>query len=1370
MVKVILDLNGDIVFLGQSGNDAELFRVNPTTGAFIGAAQLPPNSGSFLPIDFCELANGNFAIAGAYISVPGNTSSWQSLLIGVHANLGSILWGNEYRGNANSADWLNAVTQATNGEIVAVGAQRSGTFFHDGTFYRFNSTTGALLSASSYQRTNLDRNEGFGGIVQIPATNDFIILGAEKDDNSGSEANYNSTNIKLTRVDGTGAFVWERKYQNNGVATGEHDGEMRILGNELILCGITNKYGTNPATNGSNAGSQVYLMAVNFDGVNTWSKLNRINTANSANTQVARMVVTNNAVITGASANNRPFAGETGANSRNFLFAEDAVPNGSTGCLHDTISFIRTNPGTLTVTAVTPVVVALDILGEAPAFTQGTPTILSNNGCLCTEPVVNIISNTGAAGCNNTLTVGITNATFPVTVNVVGSNGGNSFTVTANSSPFTITGLCPGSYLTNFSSGACSTAISYSVENVCQGFNVDITAINLAFPLSFPCGSNVDILIGGGAASLPAQVQTNWVGGGAASPLIANTNAFNIPGECVQDYTTIITNVLGCRDTLFYTIPSCVDTAICVGSSIILSAWDNKFHAPFGSGNQITGNWLVNGVQTASGATLTINPTANTNYIFNGALYNLVNGVSTFVQFVNFCVNVTLTTPPQLTATATPTTICAGQTTTLSVAGGPGNAIYRWFRAPGFNLGTGTTKVVSPSVTTQYYVIVDCAACTDTAEVTVNVVQPQQATISGPSNICGTQSVTLTGSGGSSYIWKLMPAGTTVGTSPTLTQSVNSTRTYQLTANNAPCPSTTATHTIALNAPPAIALVTPANACRINGQTVTMTANSSNISTWVWGNTPSAPSGISTSPSTSSANYVLGPGNNVISVTGISAANCTTTVNTTIAAASPVININNTAGSACNNRVFTATVSGTNANTGTPSTYSWVFRNLTQNTSNSVISNTPTNSASQTFAAPGIDQYQVCVFITMTNGCIISNCITPTLAPCSCNIAADFCTTVGAPITVGTASNVVFNPNVTGGAGLTYEWVWGDGTPNTVVTNANNITHNYAQNAGNVTAELIVTGTINGMQCCQRVSHPVNIPVPCGISSTNFSGFRYNVNATGTISFLHNSTPPTTGYTYFWNFGNNMGTSTASQPTYTYPAAGTYNVCLTVTHVASGCTRTFCQEITAPNTTCRLVPHFTATRCTNTPLTVEFGVVNVTTGGAPTNISYVWNFGDNSPLQSTTSATTNYTYSSTGTYTVCLQKITPSCTTQICRTIVIQNPSYTNCSPALTGLKTQNPNANNNLSIEIIGENLSRIEMAPNPAQNISNLLFSLKEEKEVTIEAYTLDGKKVWEKAGFFNEGEHSQEISLNGWTPGVYIIRATAGEEVQNFKLLVE
>lgn len=908
---------------------------------------------------------------------------------------------------------------------------------------------------------------------------------------------------------------------------------------------------------------------------------------------------------------------------------------------------------------------------------------------------------------------------------------------------------------------------------ICTGFNVSITAINLAYPA---CNSNVDILIGGGAASLPAQVFTTWSTGGAPGPLTANNNTYNIFGECPETYTTYVTNAQGCKDTIYYAIPQCVDTAICVGSSIILSAWDDKFHAPFTTGNQITGNWLVDGVPAGTGATLNISPTANTNYIFNGQLNNVVNGVSTFVQFVNFCVNVNLTTPPTLTATASPATICAGQTSTLSVTGGAMNAMYRWYRMPATNLGTGMTKVVAPSVTTTYYAIVDCAPCTDTAWVTVNVVQPTQATITGPSAICGTQAVSLTATGGGTYAWKQLPFASIVGTAATLNvASLSTTRTYTVTATNAPCPTTTASHTITVNPIPNVTLPLPTG-CRIVGQPLTFNATStSNIATWNWGNNPNTPTGVTSTANNSAATYTMVSGTNTnvvsLSVTDVNGCSKATTVsvspnNLVATIAQPIQS------GACNSRKFTVSLSGLTSAAGTVVSYDWVFKNLTQNTQ--VTQTTTTNTATQLFAAPGIDVYEVCVTLTTSLGCTTSVCMTPNLPACSCNIAANFCTTAGTPPVSGTAIPVIFNNTSTGGGatGLQYVWNWGDGTPNTTLTTTTAYTHNFASTLTSSNVELTVTGTSNGMQCCQKVNIPVTIPRPCPITSTNVTGFNYRQNATGSITFYSNIVAPT-GCVLSWNFGNST-TSTAVSPTYTYPVAGTYTACLTITHTATGCSKTFCQSIiAAPAPNCNLIPRYTATRCTGAPLDISFSVVNNTAGIAPSNVTYSWTFGDGTSDVST-SPSISHTFPSIGNYVVCLQKVTANCTTNVCHTFNVQMPTYANCSPAPTGLKTTkgDDKGNEEELVPLDGNNwlLNKVEIVPNPAKNITNLHFSLANNAEVRMEAYSMEGKGIWEKTTSLPAGQQNEEINLSGWAAGMYIIRVTTGEEVQNIKLVVE
>jgi PKD repeat protein len=52
----------------------------------------------------------------------------------------------------------------------------------------------------------------------------------------------------------------------------------------------------------------------------------------------------------------------------------------------------------------------------------------------------------------------------------------------------------------------------------------------------------------------------------------------------------------------------------------------------------------------------------------------------------------------------------------------------------------------------------------------------------------------------------------------------------------------------------------------------------------------------------------------------------------------------------------------------------------------------------------------------------------------------------------------------------------------------------------------------------------------------------------------------TSGVTYAWDFGDG-GTSTVANPVHTYSSDNSYNVCLTVTDIATGCSNTSCQTV-----------------------------------------------------------------------------------------------------------------------------------------------------------------------------------------------------------------
>lgn len=146
--------------------------------------------------------------------------------------------------------------------------------------------------------------------------------------------------------------------------------------------------------------------------------------------------------------------------------------------------------------------------------------------------------------------------------------------------------------------------------------------------------------------------------------------------------------------------------------------------------------------------------------------------------------------------------------------------------------------------------------------------------------------------------------------------------------------------------------------------------------------------------------------------------------------------------------------------------------------------------------------------------------------------------TAGAVATRGTAPfHVTFRSTAAGGGGnYTYNWSFGDGTPNG--TNATPI-HSYA-----------TPGT-----------YPVSLALRDGVDRLVYANFTIDVylplaaaanasKSTGEVPFVVRFTASETGgagpYRYAWVFGDG-GSSFAASPTYTYLTAGDYLAMLTVT-------------------------------------------------------------------------------------------------------------------------------------------------------------------------------------------------------------------------------
>jgi len=153
--------------------------------------------------------------------------------------------------------------------------------------------------------------------------------------------------------------------------------------------------------------------------------------------------------------------------------------------------------------------------------------------------------------------------------------------------------------------------------------------------------------------------------------------------------------------------------------------------------------------------------------------------------------------------------------------------------------------------------------------------------------------------------------------------------------------------------------------------------------------------------------------------------------------------------------------------------------------------------------------------------------------------------------TSGLSANFTDTSTDTGGSISSHSWTFGDGATST----ATNPSHTYAA-AGSYTATETVVDGVSGQSSSKSAT--VTVSSSGGTPSANFT-----VSISGlTANFTDTSTD--TGGTigsHSWAFGDG-GTSTATNPSHTYAAAGTYTVTETVTDSVNGASNSKSSAVT----------------------------------------------------------------------------------------------------------------------------------------------------------------------------------------------------------------
>lgn len=287
-------------------------------------------------------------------------------------------------------------------------------------------------------------------------------------------------------------------------------------------------------------------------------------------------------------------------------------------------------------------------------------------------------------------------------------------------------------------------------------------------------------------------------------------------GSCVSDPDTFVVTV----DTL-PTVQISGISSICAGQNITLNA----------SGGT---NYQWSGGSTATTSSINVSPTSTTTYYVTTSNGVCTSNPDTFVVTVTPIQNVTIIGP---------TTVCLGQSVTLTATGA---SSYQW---SGGSSATTPSITISPTTTTTYYASSGASSCPGTPDtIVVTVVPTPILNVSGNTSICAGQSTTLTATGGTSYQW----SGGSTDTTASITVSPTATTTYFVTTSNGICSSPYDTITVVVTPSPTVNIVGPTMICP--GTTVTLTAIG-NASTYVWGGGASGTGTTIADNPTSPTNY-----------------------------------------------------------------------------------------------------------------------------------------------------------------------------------------------------------------------------------------------------------------------------------------------------------------------------------------------------------------------------------------------------------------------------------------------------------------------------------------------------------------------------------
>ncbi len=731
-------------------------------------------------------------------------------------------------------------------------------------------------------------------------------------------------------------------------------------------------------------------------------------------------------------------------------------------------------------------------------------------------------------------------------------------------------------------SGITMSATIVNSENVWQD----------ASPVWFPSGSTVS---GGGCSGITATNQgmllsTDWTTN--TTKTITTTITFSSPvqgpvnfklydvnddgfGSWEDKIQISGTNSSAAAVNVFKVGTACVQTGGSVtGSGTTLLTFNS------GQSTSCTcwGNNEINvGTATDCISTITILYKSNvspTNY----------NTPKQYVVISNLTATVPVATPP--TSISGTTSICSGQSTTLTAVGG--NASTQWFTGScgGTLVGTGATLTVTPGSTITYYVRNGATACVPASScipVSVTVNPSPTMTSATSATICSGSPVNLalTSDFGTSYSWiatnnaNITGESTSAQSSATISNTLVNTSAsaqtvnYTVTPSASGCSGTPQTVTVLVNPAPSVNAGPDISIC--TGTSTTLNATGATSYTWSPGSQTS--SSITVNPSSTTTYTVTGTSagcsaSDAVTVTVTSGAAINAGPDVTICPGSPTTlsanggvtySWNNGLGIGNNLSVSPAstttyTVTGTDAG-GCVGTDNITVNLAALPTVNAGPDQTICTGSSVTLSGSGANTY------SWNNGVVNGVAFTPvstttyTLTGTSlqgCTNTDQVTVTISSGITVNAGPDVTIcsgtSTTLTASGATTYSWSPG-GQTTASITFGSISTTTYS-----------VTGTSAGCTASDNVTVTITSGAPIN------AGPDVSICTSGSTTLAASG-----GVTYAWDnglgSGNNLSVSPASTTTYTVTGTdaggcvGTDNVVVTVNSLPSvnaGLVQTIC--------------------------------------------------------------------------------------------------------------------------------------------------------------------------------------------------------------------